>query len=150
MNIAEILKNCPKGTKLYSPIFGELEFDCITSINYICCNEFVAGYKKVRFFLSDGKFDESGEIMLFPSKECKNWDNCRLAKFDISSLKPYDKVLIKEEEDGCWVPTLISYVTTSEVFVIEKNDPVEYVIPYEPNKHLVGKFEDPDKYYITW
>ena len=25
MNIAEILKNTPKGTKLYSPIFGEVE-----------------------------------------------------------------------------------------------------------------------------
>lgn len=25
MNIAKILKNCPEGTKLYSPIFGELE-----------------------------------------------------------------------------------------------------------------------------
>ncbi len=25
MNIAEILKYCPKGTKLYSTIFGEVE-----------------------------------------------------------------------------------------------------------------------------
>lgn len=25
MNIAEILKNAPKGTKLYSPLFGEVE-----------------------------------------------------------------------------------------------------------------------------
>lgn len=26
MNIAEILKKCPKGTKLYSPVYGEVEF----------------------------------------------------------------------------------------------------------------------------
>lgn len=25
MNIAEILRKCPKGTKLYSPVFGEVE-----------------------------------------------------------------------------------------------------------------------------
>lgn len=25
INIAEILKDCPKGTKLYSPIYGEIE-----------------------------------------------------------------------------------------------------------------------------
>ena len=25
MNIAEILKDAPKGTKLYSPLFGEVE-----------------------------------------------------------------------------------------------------------------------------
>ena len=26
MSLAEILKNCPKGTKLYSPIYGEVEY----------------------------------------------------------------------------------------------------------------------------
>ena len=26
INVAEKLKNCPKGTKLYSPLFGEVEF----------------------------------------------------------------------------------------------------------------------------
>lgn len=31
MNIAEILKDAPKGTKLYSPIFGELELDEVTN-----------------------------------------------------------------------------------------------------------------------
>lgn len=27
MNIAEILKCCPKGTKLYSPIYGDVTLD---------------------------------------------------------------------------------------------------------------------------
>ena len=27
MNIAEILRHCPKGTKLYSTIFGEVTLD---------------------------------------------------------------------------------------------------------------------------
>lgn len=27
MNIAEILKECPKGTKLYSPLFGDVELE---------------------------------------------------------------------------------------------------------------------------
>ena len=29
INIAEILKDCPKGTKLYTPLFGEVTFDSI-------------------------------------------------------------------------------------------------------------------------
>lgn len=29
LNLAEILKDCNKGTKLYSPLFGEVEFNCI-------------------------------------------------------------------------------------------------------------------------
>ena len=28
LNLMEILKNCPEGTKLYSPIIGEVEFKC--------------------------------------------------------------------------------------------------------------------------
>ena len=42
MNIAEILKNCPEGMKLYSPIFGEVEFTkirCYT--NEIECNTYL-------------------------------------------------------------------------------------------------------------
>lgn len=31
MNIAEILKYCPKGTKLYSTIFGEVIFERVSS-----------------------------------------------------------------------------------------------------------------------
>ena len=30
MNIVEILKDCPEGTKLYSPIYGEVELLIIT------------------------------------------------------------------------------------------------------------------------
>lgn len=30
MNIAEILKDAPKGTKLYSPLFGEVELKVVT------------------------------------------------------------------------------------------------------------------------
>lgn len=35
VNLVEILKDCPKGTQLYSSVFGEVEFDHInTRINY--------------------------------------------------------------------------------------------------------------------
>ena len=30
MNIAEILKDAPKGTKLYSPLFGEVELKSVS------------------------------------------------------------------------------------------------------------------------
>ena len=41
LNLVEILKDCPKGTKLYSPIFGEVELDKIdihsdTPIRVLC------------------------------------------------------------------------------------------------------------------
>ena len=33
LNLVEILKDCPKGTKLYSNVFGEVEFDKIDNIS---------------------------------------------------------------------------------------------------------------------
>lgn len=82
-----------------------------------------------------------------PISDQHHW---RIKKFDISSLKPYDKVLVKNG-DGCWYPTLVSYVDSSrEVYLIDTTDRAECVIPFEGNKHLVGKYDDPDPYYITW
>ena len=284
MSLVEILKNCPKGMKLYSPIYGEMEFRGIIehsgSIN--CHTSKGASH----YFFPDGKYEPEGECVLFPSKEQRDWDefmipfkdgdiiirtefnpgckqyniaifrnynvnptnkmtiHCqvnganefktgmtvchkdwrlanveeikrfttrmhesgydfkngkliplpkfkvgdtitnstytfkvahiddtyyyedtgitvnririqeqykwKIKKFDISSLKPYDKVLVKNG-DGCWYPTLVSYVDSSrEVYLIDTTDRAEYVIPFEGNEHLIGKFDDPDPYYITW
>lgn len=70
-------------------------------------------------------------------------------KFDICSLKPYDRVLVKSGT-GCWYPTLVSYVESSEVYLIDTTDRADYVIPFEGNEHLIGRWDDPDPYYITW
>lgn len=76
----------------------------------------------------------------------KDWE---LAKFNICSLKPYDKILIRFE--GCWYPSLVSYVDRYEgVYTIDHTNIVEKVIPFEGNEHLIGKHDDPDPYYITW
>ena len=77
-------------------------------------------------------------------------DKWKIKKFDIHSLKPYDKVLVKNG-DGCWYPTLVSYVESSgEVYLIDITDRADRVIPFGGNEHLIGKFDDPDPYYITW
>lgn len=77
-------------------------------------------------------------------------DNWKIKKFDIHSLKPYDKVLVKYHKSGCWVPTMISYIEDVAVYTIDKEDSPVCVIPYKNNEHLVAKYDDPDPYYITW
>ena len=77
-------------------------------------------------------------------------DKWKIKKFDIHSLKPYDKVLVKYHKDGCWVPTMISYIEDVAVYTIDKEDSPVCVIPYKNNEHLVAKYDDPDPYYITW
>ena len=77
-------------------------------------------------------------------------DKWKIKKFDIHSLKPYDRVLAKTD-DGCWYPTLVSYIDSSgEVYLIDTTDRADCVIPFKDNEHLIGKFDDPDPYYITW
>lgn len=77
MNIAEILKDAPKGTKLYSPIFGEVYLTKVTEGNII-----VETKNGVRWnFTSEGKIfacSEDTECLLFPSKEQRDWVNCKI------------------------------------------------------------------------
>ena len=84
------------------------------------------------------------------SLNIQDQDKWKIKKFDIHSLKPYDKVLVKNG-DGCWYPSIVSYVNSSgNVYIIDYANLADYAIPFEGNEHLIGKFDDPDPYYITW
>lgn len=74
MNIAEILKYCPKGTKLYSPIFGEV------TLSKIDINEKfpIIVYKfdgMLTSFTEEGCYVPypDSECVLFPSKNMRDW-----------------------------------------------------------------------------
>jgi hypothetical protein len=75
MNIAEILKYCPKDTKLYSTVFGEVEFSKINPDDMI-----VISVKdgSPRVFHRNGSYSEYGECVLFPSKDQRDWKKFRL------------------------------------------------------------------------
>lgn len=90
MNIAEILKNVPKGTKLYSPAFGEVEFSYILKSDLISVK--TDNFSVI--FRSNGTLSETGECMLFPSRENRDWNN-----FYICSFKKGD-FIVKEYQDG--------------------------------------------------
>lgn len=88
INIAEKLKDCPKGTKLYSPICGEVELDRINMgkhkfpiIVRVLDNK--APYIN-ETFTAEGKWcnTKQSECLLFPSKDNRDWN-----KFDYS-IKP--------------------------------------------------------------
>ena len=84
INIAAILKDKPKGTKLYSPIFGNLryedlvpdlgEFTVVTSDNTSAKHS----------FRSDSRYNRHGEpLMLLPSKEMRDWEKFAWKKGDV-------------------------------------------------------------------
>lgn len=75
MNIVELLKYCPKGTKLYSTVFGEVKFSEIYPNNMIVV---IIKDDCKRVFHKDGSYSKYGECVLFPSKDQRDWDKFRL------------------------------------------------------------------------
>lgn len=80
INIAEILKDKPANTKLYSPLFGEVDFSHVGGDNIA-----VEHHGGISLFFSSGRFfdlDES-EPLLFPSKEMRDWRKFAWKKGDV-------------------------------------------------------------------
>ncbi len=82
LNIAEILKVKPKGTKLYVDAFGELSFSNVaTNKETIIYTENKEGL--FYGFYNNGKYDKCGEPVLFPSKEMRDWSKFAWKKGDV-------------------------------------------------------------------
>lgn len=74
-------------------------------------------------------------------------------KFDVNTLKPFDKVLVRDSDGGRWD------ITFYELYD-EKNHSYHHrtlggnlykqCIPYEGNENLMGLVKDCDAYYKTW
>ena len=146
MNIAEILKNVPKDTKLYSPAFGEVKFKNIYNGKILTTDS--ANIE--RAFYSTGNFYKEGECMLFPSRENRDWDTFK--KFDINTLKPFDKVLVRDDDTNNWYCNFYSYYrnNTHYNYGCISSD-FHQCIPYNnETKHLVGTDKDCPEYYKTW
>lgn len=82
INIAEILRDCPKGTKLYSPLLGKCKFVEIgidEGEDFIHVEYGLEDKKRCAVFSSDGRyFDwvkvEDTECLLFPSARMRDWN----------------------------------------------------------------------------
>lgn len=79
MNIAEILRYCPKGTKLYSTAFGEVTFDEIDIEKKYPIIVHKFDCMKISF-TEKGCYTEypNSECVLFPSKDQRDWNKFRL------------------------------------------------------------------------
>lgn len=103
LNLVEILKDAPKGTKLYSPIFGEVKFLELRinhpyPIEVECTNS--NGSKFFEKFTKIGTFYttyEDSECLLFPSKENRDWSTFKIEK-EKESIKVGD--YLKQKGSG--------------------------------------------------
>lgn len=70
INLVELLKDCPKGMELYSPLCGECR---VLNIYDGLGFDVICGDDTVYNFSYDGRYNIMGECCIFPSKENRDW-----------------------------------------------------------------------------
>ena len=155
LNLVEILKDCPEGTKLYSPVFGDVEFYGIIDNRTIIVTTETGD---TVFFSDYGKMytQYDGECLLFPSKEQRDWSKfnpqtkqTKQTKFDPNTLNPFDKVLARNDRED-WSCVFFSHIVRDEETYPYAcgYDLFTQCIPYnDDTKHLVGTTKEAPEFY---
>ena len=241
LDLTKILKDCPKGTEFYLPIYGTVKFIRIDEDeNPIAIKWFDKNNNAyIEYLTKEGTYRGLGECIIFPSKDQRDWSKwqrpfvkgdvlvsktgnivlcshidekqlvhyycllnpcgylkirddvgvgysfeCTLAteeekqklfnalkengyewdaenkelknikpKFDISTLQPFDKVLVRDYNNSKWIHTTFGYIDKKlyDLFVCENDFSWNYCIPYnEETKHLLGTSQQAPEKYINW
>ena len=80
INVAEILKYKPEGTKLWTDMFGSVTLYVVTDV----CDAFqVKHHNKEPWFDEDGKLYEEGVLCIYPSKSMRDWSKFAWKKGDV-------------------------------------------------------------------
>ena len=157
LNLVEILKDCPKGTKLYSTIYGDVELGevRINDNAYPIEIKIGEGSDMICDTTNDGRLlDEfPGECTLFPSKDQRDWSkfNVKKPKFDPKTFQPFDKVLARDMVNGQWRCTFYSHERKDIYKYVTTDYTYKYCIPYnDDTKHLVGTTDEAPEFYRYW
>lgn len=159
IDLTKILKDCPKGTKLYSTIYGDVKFELIDEHKPHPIITRVGDDLKV-CFTADGKMYSfyDGECILFPSREQRDWSEFKpkkpkQPKFDPKTLQPFDKVLTKSLAYGVWQCDFFSNINDNNCYTPYNciSNVYKQCIPYnDDTKHLVGTTKEAPEYYRYW
>ena len=160
IDLTKILKNCPKGFELYSPMYGVVSIFQVYSSEYLpypircidCNGNYIC-------FTKEGYYSikcTDVECILFPSKEQRDWSKFtapwyKKDKFDPNTLQPFDKVLVRDSGNKEWVCSFFSYRRNDHYSFACVNDIFVYCIPYnDDTKHLLCTNEEAPEYYRFW
>ena len=173
IDLTKILEGCPKGTKFYSTVYGEVTFAMITNsskmpieLKYYTLDKFVLS----TLVSKDGQVEYNcdGECTLFPSKDQRDWskfvrfwdkkslDKPVTEKFDPKTLQPWDKILVRKVHSpfniSPWSCEYFSYINPNTPHLVNGiASRYEICIPYnDETKHLRGTTDDCPEYYKWW
>ena len=157
INLVEILKDAPKGTLLYSPIFGELAYiGCFAeegqTYSIIVCqypdaigqgDSVSVDFDENGIYLNHGYSSRrESECLLFPSKDNIDWSIFK-APWKHSHFEPFQKVLFViyyNPNAGIWTAGIYSHYAENWHYLVgnlRRED--EEIIPYEGNEDKLGK-----------
>lgn len=154
INIAEILRDMPKGTKLYSPMLGKCKLGGVSNDKEYPISVYIGGEQAFRTFTKDGCYIsniEGSECVLFPSAKMRFWD--KFFKRGDIVYNPHSQMYAVFE---CWANddytefnTTINYykdhtfgeeeVCDTECFV-KANDEQKTLFIAAAEKHYGGKY----------
>lgn len=91
----------------------------------------------------------NGQSFTFNAEDCHE---LVADKFDITTLKPFDRVLVKSNITNRWIPSLFGCLRSDDdyPYVVIGGVYWKCCIPYEGNEHLLDTTDDCDEYYKTW
>ena len=157
LDLTKILEGCPKGIDFYHTVYGTVLFNNI-DLDSEYPIRFIVGKNQINSVTKSGLAisDYKGECILFPSKDQRDWskferfwDKPKKEKFDVNTLQPFDKVLMRTDERSIWEPDFFGYKDGNWIMGVTVGN-VE-CIPYnEETKHLVGTKEDCPEFYKWW
>lgn len=118
-NIAEILKDKPEDTELWTDMFGRVTLYVVTD----ACDAFqVKHHNKEPWFDKDGKFCKEGVLCIYPSKSMRDWHKFAWKKGDVLvSNDGKREVLFKT-----WVNDSYTKFVGLHCLIINDNEEVEY------------------------
>ena len=159
IDLTNILKDCPKGWKFYSTLYGEVEFEKIKKESEYPI-VIITKHGNNSDIKSDGRYYgeyDDGECTLFPSKDQRDWSKFsapwyKKDKFDPKTLQPFDKVLVRDLNGHIWVCDLFSYIKECTQFPYKcMASYYKCCIPYnDETKHLLGTTDEAPEYYRYW
>jgi hypothetical protein len=152
IDLTKILKDCPKGTKFYSMIFGEVKFVKISNNPKLV---YFTSHQGAFSTFENGKlYHDEGECILFPFKEQRDWSKfvpTWETKKDVVkvTLHPFDKVLAWSVQPETWVVDIFSHYDSDNILPIWCIGGFRgEVIPYNKDTvHLLGTSDKPEVEY---
>ena len=159
-NLVEILRQVPVGTKLWSNIFGDVEFNYIEGLTVDYPISVLDYYRCERFFTEHGYYhkvyEKHGECTLWPSKDHRAWDDEVLYILGIEKkhetpfgLQPFDNVLVRDSFDEKWCIDVFSNTENNPSYIYKcMVCKWKQCIPYnDETKHLLGTTQMPPEKY---